>query len=260
MIPRIIRYGAISALCALITGTFPAALAMDVDHSAFERILRQYVNGDGLVDYRGIERSAGFKAYLADLEASDVGNLSGTGRLAFWINAYNAITIDKVIKWKPEKSVRETFLPGVWTGTRFFKTREHVIAGKRLSQDDIEHRILRKAFPDPRIHFALICASKGCPSLPRFAYTAENVMSALDSVTREYIASAKGIRFDPAGEKLHVSKIFKWYRDDFIAHSGSIAGFLAPYLDGSAAAQLKRGIGIAYLPYDWSLNAQEPLR
>jgi hypothetical protein len=125
----------------------PGVSAATFDHSKFDQALKKYVDDKGLVDYNSIAKDSGFSEYVQ----------------SFWINAYNAVTIDKVIKKKPKKSVRETFVPGVWTGTKFFTSREHIVAGKRLSQDDIEHEILRKQFKDPRIHFAIICASMGCP-------------------------------------------------------------------------------------------------
>ena len=130
-----------------------AAQAADFDHSKFDQILKTYVDSEGRVDYNGIAGDNMFREYMDSLENAKADSLSQDGQLAFWINAYNAVTIDKVIKWKPKKSVRETFVPGVWTGTKFFTSRQHTVAGQRLSQDDIEHEILRKKFKDPRIYF-----------------------------------------------------------------------------------------------------------
>jgi len=185
--------------------------------------------------------------------------MSRDGQLAFWINAYNAVTIDKVIKWKPKKSVRETFVPGVWSGTKFFTTREHTVAGKSLSQDDIEHEILRKQFKDPRIHFAIICASSGCPLLPRFAYTEENVQTMLEEETRKYINSERGTKIDPAENTLYLSRLFDWFAGDFEYTSGSVLNFIKPYLGEKALAFVEKNPKIKYLPYDWALNAQAPV-
>ena len=197
---------------------------------------------------------------MESLKTAQTDSMSRNGQLAFWINAYNAVTIDKVIKWKPKKSVRETFVPGVWTGTKFFTTREHTVAGKSLSQDDIEHEILRKQFKDPRIHFAIICASSGCPLLPRFAYTEENVQTMLEEETRKYINSERGTQIDSAENTLYLSKLFDWFAGDFEYKSGSVQSFIKPYLGEKALAFVEKNPKIKYLPYDWALNAQEPLK
>jgi len=244
----------------LITGLCRPGSAGGFDHSAFDQVLKTYVNDQGLVDYNGIAGDQAFKTYMASLESADLKSMSRNAQLAFWLNAYNAVTIDKVIKWKPEKSVRETLIPGVWTSTKFFTSREHTVAGKRLSQDDIENEILRKQFKDPRIHFAIICASTGCPPLPRFAYTEENVQIKLEEETRKYINSERSTRIDLADNTLYLSKLFDWYAGDFESQSGSVLNFLKPYLDEKALTFLERNPKIDYLHYDWSLNAQGPLK
>jgi len=244
----------------LVTGLCRPGSAGGFDHSAFDRVLKTYVNDQGRVDYNGIAGDQAFKAYMQSLESADLDPMSRNAQLAFWINAYNAVTIDKVIKWKPKKSVRETLIPGIWTSTKFFTSRENTVAGKRLSQDDIENEILRKRFKDPRIHFAIICASSGCPPLPRFAYTEENVQTRLEEETRKYINSQRGTRVDLADNTLYLSKLFDWYAGDFESKSGSVLNFIKPYLDEKTLAFLERNPKIAYLNYDWALNAQGPLK
>ena len=234
--------------------------AADIDHSKFDHIVKTYVDAEGRVDYNGIAADNTFREYMKSLENAKADDLSRDGQLAFWINAYNAVTIDKVIKWKPKKSVRETFVPGVWTGTKFFTSRQHTVAGQRLSQDDIEHEILRKKFKDPRIHFAIICASSGCPILPQIAYTAENVQSRLEEETRKYLHSERGLQIDYVENTMKLSKLFDWFAGDFESKSGSVANFIKPYLDEKAVAFLDRMPKMSYIPYDWALNAKEPLK
>jgi hypothetical protein len=243
-----------------VIGLNQPVTAFGFDHSKFDQVLKTYVNEKGLVDYNGIAGDAAFKAYMQSLETADPDAMSRDGQLAFWINAYNAVTIDKVIKWKPKKSVRETLIPGIWTSTKFFTTRGHIVAGKRLSPDDIENDILRQQFKDPRIHFAIVCASSGCPPLPRFAYTAENVQAKLEAETRKYINSERGTRIDAADNTLYLSKLFDWFKGDFEYKSGSVLNFIKPYLNEKTLAFLQRDPQIAYLDYDWALNAQEPLK
>ena len=238
----------------------PGVSAGTFDHSKFDQALKKYVDDKGLVDYNSIAKDSGFSEYVQSLQTARVEELSRDGQLAFWINGYNAVTIDKVIKKKPKKSVRETFIPGVWTATKFFTSREHIVAGKRLSQDDIEHEILRKQFKDPRIHFAIICASMGCPPLPRIAYTEENVQTRLEEETRKYLNSPRGTRIDRAENTLHMSKLFDWFATDFIQKSGSTLAFMQPYLHEEVLIFLERDPMISYLEYNWALNAQAPLK
>jgi hypothetical protein len=250
----------ILTICLTTNGQIRVALAADFDHSKFDRILKTYVDTQGRVDYNGIAGDDMFHEYVASLENADANALSPDGKLAFWINAYNAVTIDKVIKWKPKKSVRETLLPGVWTGTKFFTSRQHTVAGQRVSQDDIEHEILRKRFRDPRIHFAIICASSGCPPLPQYAYTAENVQMKLDEETRKYLNSERGLRIDDEENTIQLSKLFDWFAGDFESKSGSATNFIKPYLNEKAKAFIDRMPKISYLPYDWALNSKEPVK
>jgi hypothetical protein len=237
----------------------PNGFANSFNHSEFDLVLSQYVDDKGMVDYNGIAKDQRFFAYMKSLETARVNDLSNDGQLAFWINAYNAVTIDKVIKKKPKKSVRETLVPGLWTSTKFFTEREHKLANQLLSQDDIEHEILRKQFREPRIHFAIICASRGCPPLPRIAYTEANVQHRLEEETRKYLNSPRGTRIDQAENTLYISKIFDWFGDDFIRQSGTVMNFMRPYLNEESLSFVERNPKISYLEYDWALNAQAPL-
>jgi hypothetical protein len=250
---------AVIASILIVMGLSLPAAASGIDQSKFDQVLKTYVDDKGLVDYNGIAKAPAFRAYMQSLEAARPETMSRDGQLAFWINAYNAVTIDKVIKFKPKKSVRETFVPGVWTSTKFFTTRDNIVAGKRVSQDDIENDILRKQFKDPRIHFAIVCASSGCPPLPRFAYTAENVQTKLEEETRKYLNSTRGTRIDSADNTLYLSKLFDWYKGDFESKSGSVLNFIKPYLGEKTLAFLNSGPKIAYLDYNWALNAKAPL-
>jgi hypothetical protein len=220
----------------------PLASATTFDHSKFDRLLKAHVDDQGLVDYNAMAKDTRFQDYIESLKLANTAEMTPNGQLAFWINAYNAVTIDKVIKWKPKKSVRETLIPGVWTSTKFFTSREHLVAGKQLSQDDIEHEILRKQLDDPRIHFAIVCASSSCPKLARFAFTEENVQHQLEAETREYINS------------------FDWFASDFKNKSGSVLAFIKLYLDEGAMAFLDRKPKISYIHYNWALNAKTPLK
>ncbi len=238
----------------------PTADAMVFDHSQFDQILKAYVDDQGLVDYNAIAKDRRFQNYMEQLKTARTDEMTIDGRLAFWINAYNVVTIDKVIKWKPKKSVRETAIRGLWTSTKFFTSREHVVAGKQLSQDDIEHEILRKQLKDPRIHFVIVCASSSCPKLARFAFSEEHVQRQLEEQTRKYINSERGTRIDYAENTLYLSKIFDWFAGDFKNTSGAVLAFIKPYLGPDAMTFLERKPKIEYIRYNWALNAKKPLR
>ncbi len=149
---------------------------------------------------------------------------------------------------------------GSGPATKFFTSRQHTVAGQRLSQDDIEHEILRKRFKDPRIHFAVICASSGCPQLPQVAYTAENVQLRLEDETQKYLHSKRGLQIDFVENTMMLSKLFDWFAGDFESKSGSVINFIKPYLDEKAMAFIDRMPKMSYLEYDWALNAKEPLK
>lgn len=244
----------------VIFSAVQGAMAGTFDHSLFDQILKQYVDDRGLIDYNGIAKDRRFFKYMQSLKTARPQELSRDGQRAFWINAYNAVTIDKVIKWKPKKSVRETFIPGVWTSTKFYTSREHIVAGRELSPDKIENEMLRKKFKDPRIHFAIICASSSCPPQPRFAYTEENVQDRLEDETRKYLNSGRGVRIDRTKNKIYLSKLFDWYKNDFIEKSGSAMNFIRPYLTKEIISFLDRKPKIDFLNYNWALNAKEPLK
>jgi len=238
----------------------PKAMAARFDHSLFDQILREYVDDQGLIDYNGIAKDSRFYEYLKSIETARVDELSRDGQLGFWINAYNAVIIDKVIKRKPKKSARETAVPGVWLSTEIFTSKENLVANRKLSPDDIEHEIVRKEFKDPRIHFAIICASRGCPPMPRIAYTENNVQARLDEETREYLHSPRGVRMDQKEKTLYLSKIFDWFANDFVQKSGSVLDFIRPYVSDQVRRFMEEKPKISYLHYDWSLNAQAPLK
>ena len=251
----------LTIILALALSLAPRAVgAADFDHALFDQVLAEHVNGKGLIDYNGVARDPRFAGYIETLKTADLAGMSRDERLAFWINAYNAITIDKVIRWKPKKSVRETFIPGLWTSTKFYEKRESVVAGRSVSPDDIENEILRKEFEDPRIHFAIICASSGCPPQPRFAYTGENVQAKLEEETRSYLQSERGTRIKRDKNVLSISSIFDWFGGDFVRKSGSVLDFIRPYVTDEVRAFLAQDPKIDHLDYNWALNAQAPLK
>lgn len=228
------------------------------EHAAWAELLGRYVSG-GLVDYRALKRDGlpALEAYLQGLESVERAELESWPRadqLAFWIDAYNAYTVKLVLEHHPVRSIRSI---GLFAGAAFrrrFIPLERA-AGARLSLDDIEHHILRERFEDPRVHFALVCASRGCPVLRADAYRGPELEAQLDDAARTFLRDPTRNRYDPAARTLFLSSIFKWFRRDFEAAAGSLPAFVARYADPATARALRGpDVKVAFLDYDWSLN------
>jgi hypothetical protein len=273
--PGTLRRFALAALCLLAVSTGAAAQDFDHEYGAYAELLRTYVRGPR-VDYAALE--AGRAALdcvvqeLARADATEERSWRRAERLAFWINAYNVFTLRAIIdhypigssrgrratSGAPANSIRQ--IDGVWTALRWKS------AGRDVTLDQIEHGILRREIGgEPRIHFAVNCASVSCPPLAAEPYRATTLDTQLDEAARRYLASEHGVRVN--GSRLLVSSIFKWYGDDFVPDFGprgpesargttrAILGVLASF----APEQVRRAAAsgharVAFLDYDWSLN------
>ena len=239
----------ILASCILSTLTPPGWSKATVDHSLYGALLSKYVNS-GVVDYQGFKNEeAKLDEYLTVLENTNVSELSGDELFAFYVNAYNAWTIKLILSAYPGiKSIKDL-------GNIFKSPWEKEIVrinGRVLSLDDIEHKILRAQFKDPRVHFAVNCASKSCPPLISKPYRGSTLDSQLDDATRAFINDPKSNYLK--GNKLYVSRIFKWFAEDF---NDDVVGFFLKYAEGDFKKELeakKDKLKIVYLSYDWSLN------
>jgi hypothetical protein len=253
----------------------PLAAAFDHQHTAFGALLQAHVqwNAEGsesTVDYAGLRRDrAALEAYLTELSAvmaAEFDRWSGAQRLAFLINAYNAYTLALIADAKPEpESIRDlgNWLRSPWK-RRFFE-----LLGEQRSLDDVEHGLIRGAagFSEPRIHFAVNCASIGCPALRDEPFLAERIDAQLEDQTRRFLGDRSRNRYDPATRTLYLSKLFDWYGDDFalpFRGGSSRAEFLSGYakalgLDRAAIEDLQAGRPkIEFLDYDWRLNGRRP--
>jgi len=228
---------------------------MEHAHSAWSDLLENSVDGDR-VAYADLksEALALLEAYLETLSATCVPDYitwSREQRLAFWINAYNAFTVKLIVDHHPISSIRKIgFLPGAAFRRRFIPMPK--LKGTEISLDDIKNNTLRADFREPRIHFALVCASLGCPPLRNEAYRAADLDRQLDEQTHLFLKDTSKNRFDPETGTLYLSPIFKWFRADFEVVAGSLAAYVARYLDDPRIA--KPGVKIRYTDYDWALN------
>ncbi|MCB0489724.1 MAG: DUF547 domain-containing protein [Cyclobacteriaceae bacterium] len=232
---------AMLCLCTLAQGQVP-------DHKVFSELLEKYVSGDGEVSYTGfIHDIELFQSYLNSLSQNPpTAAWTDNQRKAFWINAYNAFTIKLIADNYPVKSIKDL---GGWIykvntawDIRFVK-----IGKETLDLNNIEHEKLRREFDDPRIHFAIVCASKSCPKLLNEAYVAEKLDEQLDQAGRSFLGDPS--RNKISKDKVELSSIFKWYKGDFTKKS-SLIEFVNQYTQ----QKINRDANISYLDYDWSLN------
>jgi len=252
-------------LAILLLATSPPAppsTARGVDAELWGAILarhtREVSDTAGVrVDYRGLADSPDWKRLLAGLADADPDGLAGrSARLAFWIDAYNILAIDLVVRHPGIESIREigSLLRPVWDRDA------GLVGGRARSLGEIEHEILRP-MGEPRIHGSIVCASVSCPPLRREPFTAARLDAELDEQLRRWLASPrKGLRVDRESGTLQLSRVFDWFAEDFEAGGGVLA-FVARYAPAPERRWLAaraREVRIRYLPYDWALNALDP--
>ena len=222
-------------------------------HELFDQVLQEHVDENGQVNYTKLKANPKkLEAYLDLLAFAKPDDLSYNERLTFWINAYNALVIKGVINHYPTTSVRKIkFFNG------FFSRLKFQVAGKMYSLNQIEHDTIRAEFVEPRVHFVLVCASHSCPPLWNRAYSAETLEERLETATFNFIQNPEQVRIDRPKRHVYVSKIFKWYDDDFKEGYDGVTDFLADYLPPEDAEFLEStDVKLRYLDYDWSLNDQ----
>lgn len=224
-----------------------------IDHSLWDALLAKYVKpaADGVnrVDYAGLKQQdmVMLRRYLTMLQATEIAQYPKDEQFAFWVNLYNAATVELIVENYPLDSIRDIGLLGLgpWQG-KLLK-----VSGKALSLDDIEHGILRPIWKDVRIHYVVNCASIGCPNLARQAFTADRLEPMLEAAAREFINHPRG--FARVDGKLVASNIFNWY----VADWGNQAGVLSharQYATEATEAVLGQSTKIDRHDYDWSLN------
>ena len=215
-----------------------------VSHEIWDNLLEKHVSVDGNVNYKGfLNDRAELKKYLDLLGSSHPDNSwSKEEQMAYWINAYNAFTIELILRNYPVKSIKDIGIISPW----------HIgfieIQGEKYDLNDIEHNILRKKFNDPRIHFAIVCASYSCPKLLNEAFIASGLNAQLNEQARQFIN-------DPSRNKISathikISKIFDWFTKDFTDN-----GSLVDYLNKYSSTRIDSKAKVSYLQYNWSLNS-----
>lgn len=253
------------------TGKQPAgnssAQAAVFNDSDYATILRTYVNAEGLVDYAGLKANRQlldrYNAALGSVSPAMYQAWSANDRLAFLINAYNSITLASIIDRYPVNSIRD--ISGVWKGRKF------KVVSQDVTLDDIEHNTIRKQFSEPRIHFAVNCASIGCPTLLNEPYRGDKLDRQLDQQVRVNMSNQRHFRIDRTEKRVYLSSVFKWFGEDWEkkhAQSQPLNGlnrretafihFMRQYVSPDEQAFLQQGgYQISYIDWDWALNTQK---
>jgi hypothetical protein len=229
-----------------------------VDHSQWSAFLERYIDAsssDGVarIRYGAVTKpdKDALKAYIGSLSGADPTLLGRDEAFAYWANLYNALTVDLILSRYPVASIRNIKPSPIAIGP--WKMPATNVNGVSLSLDDIEHKILRAAFKDARVHYALNCASIGCPDLRSEAFNGADLDAALDAAARAYVNHPRGVRFDGKGKPV-VSAIYKWFKEDFGGNDTGVIAHLSRYADPALAERLKSARRIGGYDYDWALN------
>ena len=236
-------------------------VSMDaIKHQAFDKLLKKYVNKDGRVNYRAWHENAADRQsltnYLAQLSKANSNTpAQRNAKLAYWINAYNAVTIDGILRVYPTTSIRKhTSETG---GYNIWKDLKLIVGDAKINLEDIENKVLRK-MNEPRIHFAIVCASIGCPRLMNAAYMPDKLDQQLTVNAKDFFSRSQNLQVDTNSKTIKLSKILEWYGTDFGADVGTQVSALEKYWPAADVQALGAGgysLG-GYLPYDWNLNTQ----
>lgn len=241
------------------------AASQPFQHDAWDRVVRTYVTPAGFVRYAALKAHPDdLTAYVNLLAAYSPDNApqlfpTDAHRLAYWINAYNAGIVNRVVANYPVRSIRDL---GGLLGNVFKKTQ--TVGGRPLSHDDIEHGIIRKRFHEPRIHFVLNCASRSCASIRQQALTAETLDSSLQDAAIRFLNDPRNVRVHPERGSVEVSKYFAWFPEDFLNWVKSTRGtakptvldFIKAFVNAETRAVLDKRADwrISFFEYDWTLN------
>lgn len=236
--------------CSQAQSNLEMATSKKVDHSAWTKLLKKHVRQDGFVNYQSLlEDKPKLNAYTQDLsENPPAEGWTDSEKIAYWINVYNAFTVKLIVDNYPLESIKDLnptlsvpLLRTVWT-QKWFQ-----IGGKDFSLDQVEHKILRKDFEEPRIHFAVNCASVSCPILRQEAYTADRLDQQLDEQARVFINDERRNRIEQ--NEVEISKIFSWFTGDFTNGQALIA-----FLNQYSETMIDEDAKVTYMDYEWGLN------
>jgi hypothetical protein len=229
-----------------------------IDHTSWDLFLKTYIiqSDDGInrVDYGKVSKEdhKALKDYITGLSNITVRKLNRPEQQAYWINLYNALTVDVILDHYPVKSIRDIDISPGWFADGPWGKKLLTIEGVEITIDDIEHRILRPIWKDPRIHYAVNCAAIDCPNLQIEAFTAENTEGLLNKGAMEYVNHKRGVTIK--NQKLKASSIYKWFISDFGGNDTGVIEHLKEYAHPELRTELEKIKRISGHDYDWALN------
>ncbi|MBX2863014.1 MAG: DUF547 domain-containing protein [Leptolyngbyaceae cyanobacterium MAG.088] len=241
--------------------------AQGLDYTSYGELLSTYVDDEGWVNYADLQQSRqaldDFNNALASVDDATLSGWSEAEQIAFWMNAYNSLTLKSIIDQTPLKSSIKD-ITGVW------RLRKHPINQKEKTLNEIEHDVLRVDFDEPRLHAAIVCAAISCPPLRNEAFTSENLDAQLDDQVTQWLARPDGLEINKDAGEVKVSKIFNWFGGDWVPSYGvdsgftgseeerAVLNFISNYVSDEDRAYLEAGdYKLSYFDYDWSLNKQQ---
>ncbi len=252
----------------IVLATTGGAVAQQTNYSEYDRLTRKYINAQGLVDYKGLKSELpAMKTFIDQISAVSPESHSqlfpdGGEQLRFWMTAYNAWVMYIAASEYPSKGA-------LWNFVGLFRNRDIKLGGRDSSLEELEHKIIRARYKEPRIHFYINCAAISCPPLWQGAIAPGKTWDVLDKSAKRFINDPRNVKFDPATKKLQLSKIFDWFKDDFLTYLKDKKGIAQPhisqyilmYLDGPTRAALEKTpvgeISVSYFSYNKSLNEQK---
>lgn len=252
------------SMSASATGAEGENATMTFSHQLWTETLQSFVDDQGLVDYEALARDrAGFDRYVSQIETQ--GPVSDPerfprreDRLAYYLNAYNALVFQGVLSRGPESV---SVWRGLISGLNFFVRMKITVGGRVMSLKKLEDDLIRKGFQDPRVHAALNCASISCPRLPREAFEPDRLDDQLDAAMQEFVNDPRHVRVELASRTVFLSKIFDWYAGDFLDDEKArgrdrptLLDYVNRYRDGDA--QISRELSVKFLDYDKGINKQ----
>ena len=236
-----------------------AASTRTIDHAKWDAFLATYLEEDA----KGLNRIAyarvsdadkvALRAYIDSLAAVEISGYARPEQYAYWTNLYNALTVQVILDHYPVASIQDIDISPGFLSNGPWGAELVTVEGEKLTLNDIEHRILRPIWRDPRLHYAVNCAAVGCPNLAGKAYTGATMDAMLEDAARAYVNDPRGVQIGQDG--LVVSSIYIWFQDDFGGDDAGVIGHLKKYAEPSLAQKLDAAKEIDGHAYDWSLNA-----
>lgn len=259
---------AIPAWSAPANAPVATALVWDHNYTVLDGLLRRHVDAAGLVTYSALASDRALDEFLgsiASIQVEELGRWNRSRQVAFWINTYNALTLRAILDGGQPRSIKD-IRPDVWEDPRW------TVAGRKVSLNFIEHQKLRRTLAEPRVHFVLVCAARGCPRLLARAVVPDELDDQLDRAMRAFFTDPSRVRVDVVGGRVTLNPILRWYGEDFVSWSGtpaepSIEGrggaeaavlrLCARYAEDAGRAFLARGrYQVTWMEYDWALNSR----